>query len=78
MKIALKSVLILLALSLSFVSCREQEEEKSEIEQLAEEEDAKVKVKEDKIKVKTDDKKIKIKEDDGEIKKKVKIDNDDN
>ncbi|PKD19208.1 hypothetical protein APR41_16590 [Salegentibacter salinarum] len=77
MKIGLKSILLILALSLSFVSCRE-EEEKSEIEQLAGEEDAKVKVKDDKIKVKTDDKKIKIKEDDGEVTKKVKIDNDDN
>ncbi|MBO2545540.1 MULTISPECIES: hypothetical protein [Salegentibacter] len=77
MKIALKSILLILALSLTVVSCRE-EEEKSEIEQLAEEEDAKVKVKDDKVKVKTDDKKIKIKEDDGEVKKKVKIDNDDN
>lgn len=75
MKIGLKSILLLLVLSLSFMSCRE---EKSEIEQLAEEEDAKVKVKDDKVKVKTDDKKIKIKEDDGEVKKKVKIDNDDN
>ncbi|APS40016.1 hypothetical protein [Salegentibacter sp. T436] len=77
MKIALKSILLILALSLSVVSCRE-EEEKSEIEQLAEEEGAKVKIKDDKVKVKTDDKKIKIKEDDGEIKKKVKVDNDDN
>ncbi|MBZ9630122.1 hypothetical protein LB465_04965 [Salegentibacter sp. LM13S] len=76
MKIALKSILLILALSLTFVSCRE--EEKSEVEQLAEEEGAKVKIKDDKVKVKTDDKKIKIKEDDGEITTKIKTDNDDN
>jgi len=48
-------------LSLSIVSCRNQEDKKSEIEKLAEDEDSKVK--DDKVKVKTDDKKIKIKKD---------------
>ena len=76
MKHLFKTGLLFMALTLSLVSCREQEEEKSEIEELMEEEDAKVKVKDEKIKVKTDDKKIKIKtDDDGEVKKKVKIDN---
>ncbi len=70
-----KTGLLFMALSLTLVSCREQEEEKSEMEQLMEEDDAKVKVKDDKIKVKTDDKKIKIKtDDDGDVTKKVKID----
>ncbi len=70
--------LLVFTLSICLVSCRE-EEEKSEMEELMEEEDAKIKVKEGKTKVKTDDKKIKVKtDDDGEVKKKVKADNDDN
>lgn len=75
MKHLFKTGLLLMALTLSLVSCREQEE-KSEIDQLMEEEGAKVKIKDDKVKVKTDDEKIKIKtDDDGDVKKTVKIDN---
>lgn len=75
MKHLFKTGLLLMALTLSLVSCREQEE-KSEMEELMEEEGAEIKVKDDKIKVKTDDKKIKIKtDDDGDVTKKVKIDN---
>lgn len=77
MKNYLKIGLLFFALSLSFISCRE--EEKSEMEQMMEDEDAEIKVKDDKVKVKTDDGKAKIKtDDDGEVKKKVKIENDDN
>ncbi|HSP11059.1 MAG TPA: hypothetical protein VLO29_00915 [Salegentibacter sp.] len=76
MKHMFKTGLLLLAITLSLVSCREQEEEKTEMEQLMEEEGAEVKVKDDKVKIKTDDKKVKIKtDDDGDVKKKVKIDN---
>lgn len=65
-----------MALTLSLVSCRKQDEEKYEMEELMEEEGAEIKVKDDKVEVKTDDKKIKIKtDDDGDVKKKVKIDN---
>lgn len=75
MKHLFKTGILLMAITLSLVSCREQKEEKSEMEQLMEEEDAKVKIKDDKVKVKTDDKKIKIKtDDDGEVTKKVKTD----
>lgn len=75
MKHLFKIGILFMAITLSLVSCRDQEEDKSDIEQLMEEDDAKVKIKDDKIKVKTDDEKIKIKtDDDGEVKKKVKID----
>lgn len=77
MKKYLKIAFLFFTFSLSLVSCRE--EEKSEMEQMMEEEDAEIKVKEDKIKVKTDEGKAKIKtDDDGGVKKKVKIENDDN
>lgn len=78
MKKFLSTGLLLMALTVSIVSCREQNDENSEVEELMKEPGAEVKVTDDKIKVKTDDKKIKIKvDDDGDVKKKVKIDNDD-
>ncbi|MFN4763361.1 hypothetical protein ACKGJN_09585 [Gillisia sp. Q332] len=75
MKRFFKVSLLLFAMSISLVACRET----NEADDLTE--DAEVKVSEDgqKIKIKTDDKKIKIKtDDDGNVKKKVKIDGDDN
>ena len=77
MKYLLKSGLFILVLSLSFISCRDTEddnEEKSEVERMMEDPDNNVEVKDggDKIKIETPEgDEIKIKKDDGEYKKKV-------
>ena len=79
MKRFFKVSLLLFAMSISLVACRETNQA-DDIDQLRSE-GADVDVSEDgqKVKIKTDDKKIKIKTDeDGDVKKKVKIDNDDN
>jgi hypothetical protein len=79
MKRFFKVSLLLFAMSISLVACRETNEA-DDIDQLRAE-GADVEVSDDgqKIKIKTDDKKIKIKtDDDGNVKKKVKIENDDN
>lgn len=79
MKRFFKVSLLLFAMSISLVACRETNEA-DDIDQLRSE-GADVEVSDDgqKVKIKTDDKKIKIKtDDDGDVKKKVKIDGDDN
>lgn len=74
MKKLFKTGIAVLLITLSFTSCRE-EEEKSEVERLQEEHpNAEIEVKDggDKIKItKEDGSEIKIKKDDGEYKKKV-------
>lgn len=77
MKNLFKSSLLILALSIGFVSCRNtdnEDKEKTEVERMMDDPDNKVKVKEggDKIKIETPEgDEIKIKKDDGEYKKKV-------
>jgi|GEM_PF-2699858 len=76
MKYLFKGSLLILAFSLSLVSCRNEEDdkEKTEVERLMEDPDNKVEVKDggDKIKIETaEGDEIKIKKDDGEYKKKV-------
>ncbi|CAL65962.1 hypothetical protein [Christiangramia forsetii] len=76
MKYLFKGSLLILALSVSFVSCRnvEDDEDKTEVERLMDDPDNKVEVKDggDKIKIETaEGDEIKIKKDDGEYKKKV-------
>lgn len=82
MKRFFKVSLLVFAMSISLVACRETNEadDMDDMEQLRSE-GADIDVSEDgqKVKIKTDDKKIKIKtDDDGDVKKKVKIDGDDN
>ncbi len=73
MKRFFKVSLLLFAMSISLVACRETKESDDMTEEVNVSEDGQ------KIKIKTDDKKIKIKTDDeGNVKKKVKIDGDDN
>ncbi|QED37317.1 hypothetical protein FK178_06125 [Antarcticibacterium arcticum] len=82
MKRFFKTGLLLMAISISVIACRETNEaDDVNNDDLRTEAGAEVKVSEDgsKVKIKTDDKKVKIKtDDDGEYKEKVKIDNDDN
>lgn len=76
MKRFFKVSLLLFAMSISLVACRETNEA-DDMDDMTE--GAEVKVSDDgqKVKIKTDDKKIKIKtDDDGDVKKKVKIDGD--
>lgn len=76
MKRFFSSLLLVAFISISLVSCRENEN--NDADDLNTENGAEIKVKNDgdKIKIKTDDKKIKIKtDDDGNVTKKVKIDN---
>lgn len=75
MKRFFKVSLLLFAMSISLVACREN----NEADDLTEGADVEVSDDGQKIKIKTDDKKIKIKtDDDGNVKKKVKIDGEDN
>jgi len=79
MKKFFKTGLLLMAISISVVACRETND--NEVDDIRAEAGADIKVSEDgsKVKIKTDDKKVKIKtDDDGNYKEKVKIDNDDN
>jgi len=78
MQLIVRNIVMLLVLSLSLMSCREEqesrEEPKSEVERMMEDPANKVDVKDggDKIKIETPEgKTIKIKKDDGEYKKKV-------
>ncbi|CAN5303013.1 hypothetical protein BH23BAC2_BH23BAC2_08430 [soil metagenome] len=72
-----KTGLLLAAISLSLVSCRETTTATDD--DLRTEADINVSEDGSKVKIKTDDKKVKIKTDDeGNVTKKVKIDNDDN
>lgn len=76
MKNLIKNGLLILLLSITFISCRNENEddEKSEVARMMEDPDNEVKVKDggDKIKIETaEGDKIKIKKDDGEYKKKV-------
>ncbi len=76
MKYLFKSSLLILALSVGFVSCRNEEDDKdkTEVERMMEDPDNKVEVKDggDKVKIETPEgDEIKIKKDDGEYKKKV-------
>ncbi|SDR89642.1 hypothetical protein [Gramella sp. MAR_2010_147] len=76
MKYLFKSGLLLLAFSVSLVSCRNEDDdsEKTEVERLMADPNNKVEVKDggDKIKIETaDGDEIKIKKDEGEYKKKV-------
>jgi len=75
MKYLLKSSLLIFALGILVVSCRNTEEnEKTEVQRMMEDPDNKVKVKDggDKIKIETPEgDKVKIKKDDGEYKKKI-------
>ena len=77
MKYLFKSSLILLVISLGFVSCRNSDkdsEEKTEVQRMMEDPDNEVEVKDggDKIKIETPEgDEIKIKTDDEEYKKKV-------
>lgn len=76
MKNLIKNSLLILMLSIAFVSCRNEsdDEEKSEVERMMEDPNNKVEVKDggDKIKIETPEgDEIKIKKDDGEYKKKV-------
>lgn len=79
MKRFFKVSLLVFAMSISLVACRETNQaDDDDINQLRTE-GADIDVSEDgqKVKIKTDDKKIKIKtDDDGNVKKKVKIDGD--
>jgi len=75
MKRFFSSLLLVAAISISLVSCRDNENK--EADDLSTENGVEVKVKNDgdKVKIKTDDKKIKIKkDDDGNVTKKVKTD----
>ncbi len=82
MKKFFKTGLLLMAISISVVACRETNDaDDMDHDDMRTEAGADINVSEDgsKVKIKTDDKKVKIKtDDDGEYKKKVKIDNDDN
>lgn len=82
MKRFFKTGLLLMALSISVIACRETNDtDDINDDNLRTEAGADIKVSEDgsKVKIKSDDKKVKIKtDDDGEYKEKVKIDNDDN
>lgn len=77
MKHLIKSSLILLAISLLLVSCRNTDEdtkEKTEVEQMMDDPNNEVKVKDggDKIKIETPEgTEVKIKKDDGEYKEKI-------
>ena len=77
MKYLIKSSLILLAVSLGFVSCRntdEDNQEKTEVELMMDDPDNEVKIKDggDKIKIETPEgTEVKIKKDDGEYKQKI-------
>ncbi|QYA26877.1 hypothetical protein G3I01_15690 [Gramella sp. MT6] len=77
MKYLIKNSLILLAVILGFVSCRntdEDNQEKTEVERMMEDPDNKVEVKDggDKIKIETPEgTEVKIKKDDGEYKEKI-------
>ena len=76
MKDLFKNSLLIFAILIAFSSCRntEENEEKSEVQQLMEDPDNEVEVKDngDKIKIETaEGDEIKIKKDDGEYKKKV-------
>ncbi|MGA8855211.1 MAG: hypothetical protein WB492_13635 [Christiangramia sp.] len=74
MKYLFKSSLLVLAFSISLISCRNEDKEKTEVERLMNDPDNKVEVKDggDKIKIETaEGDEIKIKKDDGEYKKKV-------
>lgn len=79
MKTMFKSVVLLAILSLSFVSCRNEEkhDEDDVTEMINDGADVDVSENGNKVKVSTDDKTIKIKTDDNGnvVKKKVKIDN---
>ena len=80
MKKFFKTGLLLMAISISVVACRETNDA-DDMDDMHTEAGADIKVSEDgsKVKIKTDDSKEKIKtDDDGEYKKKVKVDNDDN
>lgn len=72
---------MVLFLSVSLTSCREQTEKEKVMEEM-EDEGATMKKKTDgdetKIKMETENKEVKIKEEDGETKIKEKIENDDN
>lgn len=73
-----KTGLLLLAISISLVACRETNAS-DDADDLNVEAGTDIKVNDDgsKVKIKTDDQKIKIKtDDDGDVKKKVKTDND--
>jgi len=75
MKKIFSSLILVAAVSISLISCRENENH--EADDLSTENGAEVKVKNDgdKIKIKTDDKKVKITtDDDGTVTKKVKVD----
>lgn len=83
MKRFFKTGLLLMALSISLVACRETNDadDMDDMDDMHTEAGADIKVSEDgsKVKIKTDDSKVKIKTDeDGDYKKKVKVDNDDN
>ncbi len=74
-----KTGLLLMAISISLVACRENNTATDD--DLRTEAGADINISEDgsKVKIKTDDSKVKIKtDDDGEVKKKVKTENDDN
>lgn len=79
MKHFFKTGLLLMAISISLVACRDTNT--ADDDDLRAEYGTDVNINEDgsKIKIKTDDTKIKVKtDDDGNVKKKVKIDNDNN
>lgn len=71
MKRFFKSALMLMAISIMLVSCRDTDKAKNDGDEI----NTELMNEGDKVKIKTDDKKVKIKvEEDGDIKKKVKID----
>ena len=75
----LKTGLLLMAMSISLVACRETNT--TDDDDLRTETGADININEDgsKVKIKTDDSKVKIKTDEeGNVTKKVKTDNDDN
>lgn len=80
MKHFFKTAVFLLAISISVIACRDNNNaDDLDDNDIRTEEGADVKVSDDgsKVKIKTEDKKVKIKsDDDGEYKKKVKVDTD--